>query len=164
MSEPTFYQRVKPYIYFFLGFLWGGVIVFLCMAAWLKNNIVCEYASHFNFDDTCRKLQENVKKTEGWEIKNVPCALPATLDSDRVQMFKLCNAKYAGAMINHARTRASSCFLPCQFSVYERDGKTYIARLNIGIFGVFLGDPVQTIILDQVLPEQRGILAPLVHK
>ncbi len=162
MSIPSFYQRIKPYLFFSIGLMWGLVIAFILMFSWAQNSAILEYESRYNFEETCARLDSAIQLVPGWEMKVVPCALPQTLDNDRIKMFKLCNASYAGAMINDAPTRAISSVLPCQFSIYERDGKTYIARLNIGLIGILLGDPAQTIILQQVLPDQKEILTPLV--
>jgi len=32
-----------------------------------------------------------------------------------------------------------SAMIPCSLAVYEKDGKTYVARMNVGLLGTLLG-------------------------
>lgn len=144
---------------FGVGFLWGIVITFIVGILYLRNSLVYETQCTSGFDKTVSGISERVKEMKGWTVKTVPCALPLTSDKCKMRVFKLCNAEYAGQMLNNPHDRRVSAVIPCTFAVYEKpDGGTYLARMNVGLLGFILGGEPGRIFPSKIALEQKNML------
>ena len=100
-------------------------------------------------------------KQPGWTVRTVPCGLPAPEKGSRIAVFEICSRKYAGMILKDPGSRKTAAVLPCKVAIYERDGKTWIARLNAPVFMRLLGGTPAEIFSVGVTPEQTRMLQGL---
>ena len=150
---------------FFAGLLWGGVLVFIFGTLYLRSHTVLEYTSKYGFDETVRKIVENVSKSKGWSVKVGGCALPKASDGSKMRILKLCQADYAKKMLSDGRDRKVSAIIPCTFAVYGKpDGKTYVSRLNVSLAGRLLGGAPGELFTGNITKEQELMLRGIVEE
>ena len=53
--------------------------------------------------------------------------------------------------------------LPCKIAIYERNGRTYFARLNAAVFMRLLGGTAAEVFGQGILPEQTAMLYGLLR-
>lgn len=148
---------------FFAGLLWGLVLMFIFSVTYLRRNVVLEYKSKYGFEDTVKKLADNVMATKGWTVKVGGCNLPQAKDGCKMRLLKLCNLKYAEAMLADENDRKVSAIIPCSMAVYQKpDGKTYISRLNVSLVGRFLGGEPGIFFPNVIAPEQDAALKNII--
>lgn len=145
----------------FLGLLIGLLLMLIAGTLFLRNNYIQTFECAHNFQYSVELLKKQVKQNPQWILRRVACTLPATVDSQQIAMFNLCSTKYANALLNNPKTRQASALIPCQISLYEKEGKCYLSRTNIGLIGILLGGDFQSIFTFLINPEQELILLPL---
>lgn len=127
--------------------------------------MILEYESRYNFQETTRLFEENVKRA-GWSIVQVfdykEILGEKGFDILEVQIFAVCSGKHSGAILELDHERMVSPLMPCTISIYEKsDGKTYIALLNSGEvaqpFGGVIAETMQAVAL-----ETKAIISDLV--
>lgn len=115
--------------------------------------MVLEYESRYDFEETTRLFEEKVKGA-GWSIVQVfdykEILGEKGFDILNVKIFAVCSGKYSGAILELDNERMVSPLMPCTISIYEKsDGKTYIAQLNSGEvaepFGVVVAETMQAV-------------------
>lgn len=144
---------------FAIGMLWGAAIVFFAGVLYMRNSLIQERVSHLPFDEVVTKIQKTSERFPAWTVQSAGCTLPASGDGTRMHTFRLCHRTYAGDLIMQEADRKVSCTLPCTFSVYEKkDGKTYLARMNVSLLGRLLGGAPAQVFPKRVNPEQEAIL------
>lgn len=150
-----FLKKVRSVIPFFSGLCMGSALTLIGGFFLLKTQIILETECHSDFITAQKKLTETINRYKMWEIKPVSCGFPLTADSSRISMFQLCNAKYAPALLNHPNSRKAAAFIPCRAAIYEKEGKTYLARLNVRLLGRLIGYPADELFNDGIAPDQE---------
>lgn len=115
--------------------------------------MILEYESKYDFQETTIRFQENVKNA-GWSIVQIfdykEILGEKGFDILDIQIFAVCSGKHSGAILSLDDERMVSPLMPCTISIYEKsDGKTYIAQLNSGEvalpFGGVIAETMMTV-------------------
>jgi len=141
-----------------LGLLWGMVLVFAAGIWFLRTNLIEQRECPLSWETAISKFPEAVMKNSGWTVRTVPCGLPAPVKGSRIAVFEICSRKYAGAILKDPEARKTAAVLPCKIAIYERGDKTFIARLNGGVFMRLLGGTAAEVFTDGIRPEQSVML------
>ena len=107
-----------------------------------QTQMVKEIKSPKSFEETCEAIEKIIPEfaREGWgfpinkwdfyksfENKNIDVP-----NIRKLTVYFVCNAKLAAKVIN--TNNAMAGIMPCSWAVMEKtDGKTYIAKMNIGL-------------------------------
>ncbi len=155
----------KGPVLFLFGLILGVGLTLLLTFVVISKNVFVVMESKYGFSQTIEHLEESVAENK-WSVPH-RYDLRATLESkglqvDSVNVFSLCNPKFAYEILSSDDNRLVSAIMPCRVSVYEKDGKTYISMLNSGLFGRFLGKEVKEV-LETASSENMKILEPLVE-
>lgn len=128
-------------------------------------NMFLENQSKYNFEETIAKLEEEVKNAS-WGLIHVH-DLQGILkgkgfDVKAVQVFEVCKPTYANQLLSNDELRIYSNLMPCRLSVYEKeDGKTYISRMNNGMFAGLIGGEAKEV-MSGAYEEVENFVANLV--
>jgi uncharacterized protein (DUF302 family) len=147
---------------FAAGVLWGIALAFVFGVIYLRSSLIVERKSPFGFRETFAKLWMEAKNTDGWVVKPVSCSLPQPRDGSKVAVMKLCHGKLAARLMDNPSSRDVSAMIPCSFAVYEKDGTTYIARMNVGLLGALLGGNAAMVFQRNVEPDQVRMVESVV--
>ena len=151
----------NKWVWFGLGLLWGTALVFAAGVFFLRGNLIKETECPLPWEKAVEEFPRQVMKQPGWTVRTVPCGLPAPKPGSRIAVFEICSRKYAGMILKDPDSRKTAAILPCQFAVYERDGRTWIARLNAPVFTRLLGGTPAEVFSTGVTPEQQLMLRGL---
>ncbi len=123
-------------------------VVVAILVAWIfvlvmKSKMVIAIKSKYNFEETCKKLEEVVPKGEGWGFP-IPAwefyksQLKKNLTYDNIKNCKIyfvCKSVYANKVVRD--DPKWSGIMPCSWAVYEMtNGDTYIAKMNISLMSM----------------------------
>lgn len=109
-------------------------------------NMFIEGQSKFDFNGTVEAL-ETLIKNGGWGLKHTHDLAGMLKEKDfnvlPAKAMEICKPPLANEVLAQDATRIYSNMMPCRLSVYEKeDGKTYISRMNIEMFGNMIGGDV----------------------
>ena len=127
----------RNYIYLFLGFLLGIMVLGVGGYLGMQRLMVVETESPSSFDDTIQAITEAANDS-GWKVPKV-YRLCKSLEKEGnkirpVAVIELCKPEYASELLSSDDTRLVSSFMPCRISVYETaDGKVVVSRMNTGL-------------------------------
>lgn len=148
---------------FAAGFLWGITFTFIFGVIFLRHSLIYEYESKLGYDETVKQIKTNAKNTKGWVVQfGAGCKMPKIKDGSKITIMKLCNGQYGSKLLNGDNTRKTSTIIPCTFSIYQKNGKTYLARVNVSLLGSLLGGEAAKIFTGKVTPEQEQMLQGVV--
>lgn len=150
-------------LWFGTGLLWGLALAAAAGIWFLRTNLIEEKESALPYEQTVQILPQQVLRQSGWTLRTVPCGLPVQETGKRITVFEICSRKYAGKILNDPDARKTAAVLPCKIAVYERNGKTYIARLNAAVFMRLLGGTAAEVFGQGILPEQTAMLYGLLR-
>ena len=153
--------KYNKWLWFGAGLLWGAVLVFACGIFFLRHALIAETESPLPWEKAVEEFPRLVMKQPGWIVRTVPCGLPVPVKGARIMVFEICSRKFAGAILNDPDARKTAAVLPCKIAIYERGGKTFIARLNAPVFMRLLGGTPAEVFAGGILPEQSLMLDPL---
>ena len=110
-----------------------------------------ENESKYDFSETVEKLTAEINKT-GWKVSVVHDLQDAlkknSIDVLPVKVFALCNPEHSSRILLKDEERFVSSLMPCRVSVYEKsNGKTYISRMNTGLFAKSIGGIVEEVMV-----------------
>ena len=115
----------------------------------LASLLVVEVQSPLGFDETLNHIESRAKSIK-WKVpkkwkanfqKNFMKI--AKKDIGPMRLLKMCEPFIAADLLEKDENKYLSVMMPCTFSVYQKsDGKTYIAMMNLAIFGWALGGDV----------------------
>lgn len=145
--------------------LLGAVPAPVLAASQPQMQMILEYESRYDFEETTQRFEEKVK-SNGWSIVQVfdykEILGKKGFDILNVKIFAVCSGKYSGAILELDDERMVSPLMPCTISIYEKsDGKTYIAQLNSGeVAQPFGGVIAET--MESVAQETQSMIQDLV--
>jgi len=145
---------------FSAGIFIGVVFMLLVMTWFFRNGMIQSVASPFGFDETVSKTEAAIKQA-GWGIPgqinvNAMTAKKGIEIAPRVHIIELCKPEYAKAVLEDQSHFAA--MMPCRIGIYEKDGRTYIAKLNTGMMSKFLGGVAKKM-MGRVGAEEKEIVA-----
>ncbi|SFI27882.1 Uncharacterized conserved protein, DUF302 family [Tindallia magadiensis] len=136
-----------------LMLLMGMVQMPVMAASQPQMEMILEYESKYNFEETTRRFEENVEEA-GWSIVQVfnykEILAERGFDIENIKIYAVCSGQHSAAILELDDERMVSPLMPCTISIYEKsDGKTYVAQLNSGEvaqpFGGVIADTMMTV-------------------
>ena len=125
----------------------GGTLYYLRVN--MGQLLVMEVQSPLGFEETLAHIERKAKSV-GWKVpkkwkanfhKNFKKI--AKKDIGPMKLLKMCEPYIAADLLIADKNKFLSVMMPCTFSVYEKsDGKTYIAMMNLELFGNAMGGDV----------------------
>jgi len=148
----------------FLGGLVAGVGgVGITGVKLFQTQMVKEIESPKSFEETCEAIERVIPEfaSEGWgfpfdkwnfykvfEDRNIDVP-----NIRKLTVYFVCNAKLAAKVIN--TNNAMAGIMPCSWAVMEKtDGKTYIAKMNIGLMAKIFTGPIREA-MDKVEADEK---------
>ncbi len=112
--------------------------------------MIYEVESPYDFEGTVQRIGAEIKAT-GWKV-------PKTYDWVKIAekgggdiggpmvMYELCKPEHAIAILKQDAFKHLSVLMPCALSIYQkRDGKTYVAYLNVDMIAGMYGPGISEI-------------------
>lgn len=127
---------------FLAGLFSGFVILGLFLTFVFPRLMFSINESKYDFEKTVEMLGESVKE-QSWRM-------PGQYDLQQimatngfqvkpVKVFSICKPDIAVRILDKDNDRHVSAMMPCRVAVFEKaDGKTYISRINAGLFARLL--------------------------
>lgn len=152
---------------FLFGLILGIAATLIFLLIFLSKTMFIVDESRLGFEETVAKISENIPVNK-WSMpyrydlqetmkKNGYDVLPVTV-------FSMCQPGHASKILSSKNHRFVSALMPCRVSVFTKeDGKTYISRLNAGLFSKLMGPQVRGT-MSQVFAESELILEPIIKK
>lgn len=142
----------RPFKVFFAGLLSGIIISGFLLFFVFPKLMFTVSESKYNFDQTTEILTESVKENN-WNLSH-QYDLQQTMakhgyEVKPVKVFSICKPDIAIRVLGSDNDRHISSMMPCRVAIYEKaDGKTYIARMNAGLFSFLLGGNAKAVMGD----------------
>ncbi|MBN1821032.1 MAG: DUF302 domain-containing protein [Prolixibacteraceae bacterium] len=152
---------------FLTGLISGVIITVVMIVLVLPGKMFLVNESKLNFKETTEKIIEQAAEYK-WSMPH-QYDLQATMKKNGfevlpVTVFSLCQPQFANKILSGSEERLVSAIMPCRVAVYEaKDGKTYISRLNAGMFSKLMGKKIRNI-MGEVAVENEQILEPIIKK
>lgn len=137
---------------FIFGLLSGIIISGLVVYFSFSKLMFTVSESKYNFDQTTEILTESVKENN-WNLSH-QYDLQQTMakhghEVKPVKVFSICKPDIAIRVLGSDNDRHISSMMPCRVAIYEKaNGKTYIARMNAGLFAILLGGQATAVMGD----------------
>ncbi len=128
---------------FLTGLFSGIIIIGLFLAVVLPRMLFTVNESKYDFDKTVEIITEQAQANK-WNMPH-QYDLQQTMakhgfEVSPVRVFSLCKPDIAVRILGSDSDRHLSVLMPCRISVYQKaDGKTYISRMNAGLFARLIG-------------------------
>lgn len=139
------------------GLLTGAVLLALAIRLAAPQLILNERVSPLDYHETIAKIESAVTNG-GWVISSKMDMQKSLAKHGqtvpRVTLLKICEPRYAAAILNDEKALPVSLMMPCTISIYEKpDRKTYVATMNAGLMGRMFGGTVASVMAKAVAPE-----------
>ena len=127
---------------FLIGFISGIILIGLFLAFIIPKMLFSVNESKYDFDQTVDLFTESTKN-KNWKM-------PYQYDLQQimanngfevkpVKVFSICKPDIAVRILNNDHDRHISAIMPCRVAIYQKtNGKTYISRMNAGLFAKLL--------------------------
>jgi uncharacterized protein (DUF302 family) len=108
-----------------------------------------ENQSRLPYEMTLETLAASIQ-AGGWKVL-ISHDLKAILDGKGynvlpVTVMEMCNPRHSSRLLAGDDDRNMASLMPCRVAVYEKsDGKTYVSRMNAGMFAGMLGGLVEEV-------------------
>lgn len=128
---------------FLAGLFSGFVILGLFLTYVFPRLMFTVSESKYDFNRTVDELTESTK-INNWKMPNQydlqQIMANNGFEVKPVKVFSICKPDIAVRILNNDKDRHISAMMPCRVAIYEKsDGKTYISRINPGLFARLLG-------------------------
>lgn len=137
---------------FFIGLFSGFVIIGLFLTFVFPKMLFSVNESKYSFEQTTEIFTDSVKK-RNWNLPH-QYDLQETMAKNGfvvrpVKIFSICKPDIAVRILGNDNDRHISAMMPCRIAIYEKaDGKTYISRMNAGLFAKLLGGKASAVMGD----------------
>lgn len=137
---------------FFIGLFSGFVIIGLFLTFVFPKMLFSVNESKYSFEQTTEIFTDFVKK-RNWNLPH-QYDLQETMAKNGfvvrpVKIFSICKPDIAVRILGNDNDRHISAMMPCRIAIYEKaDGKTYISRMNAGLFAKLLGGKASAVMGD----------------
>lgn len=134
---------LKKSIIFLSGLISGFILLALVLTFVVSKMMFTVSESKYDFAKTAEIITESVKNNN-WSLPH-QYNLQKTMekhgfDVRPVIIFSICKPDIAVRILGNDDDRHIAAMMPCRIAIYEKaDGKTYISRMNAGLFSKLLG-------------------------
>jgi uncharacterized protein (DUF302 family) len=111
-----------------------------------------EKESPYSYDETVQKVEESYKK-HGWQVLSVKDTGAEFVKNGKppigkVTNMKVCSAPHAYKLLSKDENKHIVTMMPCGVGIYEKNGKVYVATMNLNLMkNFFKGDVKDTMAL-----------------
>ncbi len=147
----------------------ASVIITAIVVGWifvvvLRAKMISTTKSKYNFEETCKKIEEVVPEGEGWGFplpawEFYQSQIKKNLKYDNIKNCKIyfvCKPVYANKVVND--DPKWSGIMPCSWSVYElTNGDVYVAKMNIPLMSKMFTGVLGTV-MKKVAKEEEEFL------
>ncbi len=111
--------------------------------------MIIEVESPYSYQETLSRFNENVKKF-GWKVPKKYDWVKMLKNKGEIGgpmvMYELCKPNHAFALLQNDAYKHLSVMMPCATSFYQkRNGKTYVAYLNVEMIATMYGGEIAEI-------------------
>jgi uncharacterized protein (DUF302 family) len=137
---------------FFAGLFSGFIILGLFLTFVFPGLMFSVNQSKFDFDRTIEVVTQatkdnNWKMPGQYDLQQIMANNGFTVKP--VTVFSICKPDIAIRILGEDKHQHISAMMPCRVAIYEKaDGKTYISRINPGLFAKLLGGKAGAIMGD----------------
>jgi uncharacterized protein (DUF302 family) len=140
------------------GIAIGIVITVVGMMTLMPKMMIHERKSPLGYEETIDQLT-TVITNGGWIISqkiNMQQSIAKYGKTiPRVTLLKICQADYAGRILNTDDAMFVSVMMPCTIAVYQKsDGKTYVSTMNTGMMGRLFGGVIAEVMAGSVAKDE----------
>jgi uncharacterized protein (DUF302 family) len=137
---------------FLAGLFSGFILIGLFAIIALPKLLFSVNESKYDFDQTVEILTESTK-SNNWKMPHEydlqQIMANNGFEVKPVRVFSICKPDIAVRILNNDSDRHVSALMPCRVSIYKKaDGKTYISRMNFGLFAKLLGGKASVVMED----------------
>ena len=134
---------------FFIGLLTGIVVFGLFFVFIIPKMLFSVNESKYDFDQTVELFTESTKN-KSWKMPYQydlqQIMANNGFEVNPVKVFSICKPDIAVQLLNNDKDRHIAAIMPCRIAIYQNtNGKTYISRLNAGLFAKLLGGKASTV-------------------
>jgi len=144
----------------------GGLIVFLVFWNQMPSQMVSIYESAYDLDSTVSHIERKVRAA-GWKMPKVYDLQKSLADEGYavpgIRVFSICNPHHANRLLHQSSTRFVSAMMPCRIAVYEHEGTTHIATMNVALLSSMFGGDIKAV-MTEVAKEQEEMLSEVFAK
>ncbi len=124
--------------------LFTAIVLIVLFAYLIRTKTMSITESRYGFEETCSRLEEVVKQTDGWGLPIEPWDFYQFLTNKdfefhtikNCKIYFVCNPTNANKIVNFNPIWTG--LLPCSWAVYElKNGKVYVSKLNISLMSKF---------------------------
>jgi uncharacterized protein (DUF302 family) len=142
------------------GAVIGGLLVFFVLWNQMPSQMISIYKSPYDLESTVEHIERQVTDA-GWKMPAV-YDLQKSLAADGydvpgIRVFSICNPHHANRLLGKSPTRFVSAMMPCRIAVYEHEGKTHVATMNVELLSSMFGGEIESVMAD-VAKEQDEML------
>jgi len=104
---------------------------------------------------------------KGWQVPKIYDLQNSLVEAGykefgRVKILSMCQPDHAYKILSIEENKKISSMMPCRIGVYEsKNGKTYIARMNIGLMSKMFGGTIEEV-MGKVAAEEHDMLHELI--
>lgn len=137
---------------FLIGLLSGILLTILAAVLVLPKMLFIESESKYNFEETASLISSGTTEN-GWAMPH-QYDLQATMKKHGfevrpVTVFSVCSPVLANQILGSNNDQVVSAMMPCRISIYQKnDGKTYISRMNAGLFSKLMGGKTKKVMTE----------------
>jgi uncharacterized protein (DUF302 family) len=137
---------------FFIGLFSGFIIIGLFLTFVFPRMLFSLNESKYDFEKTAEVLTLSVQENS-WKMPhqyNLQQIMANNgFEVKPVKIFSICKPDIAVQILNNDKDRHISAMMPCRIAIYEKaDGKTYISRMNAGLFAKLMGGKASAVMGD----------------
>lgn len=151
-------EKCSFYLALSTGFLLGIAVMFFAGVIVLRSRILPEYECKYSFEEMVKLFPLKAEENPAWICRKVQCGVPYMKEGERIAVFELCNSKYAAKLLKDPQSRKAGSMIPCKVAIYEKNGKVYLARLNLALFTRLVGGNTAEVFHKDIIPEQKVML------
>lgn len=155
-------QIIKYLFPAIIGIIIAGIIMWLSMPGMM---LIVHESRYNSVEETASRLQTAIK-ANGWTSPpirdmNKTMADQGVLMDKNVKIVELCNAQYAKDVL--MTNPEISTLMPCAWGIYkEKDGKVYIAGMNMKLMGKIFGGNIAQVMGNAVAKDEERILKAVI--
>lgn len=145
-------MKLKNTIMFISGLILGILLTVLLLAYIFPKMMFTVSESKYDFDQTVEVLSQSVSDNK-WSMPH-QYDLQQTMAKHGfevlpVKVLSICKPDVAVRILNNDIDRHISAMMPCRVAIYKKaDGKTYVSRMNAGLFAKLMGGKASAVMGD----------------
>lgn len=148
-----------------ISFFIGGLILGIALTGFIiafsmPRMMLTVHESKLSFDETVAAI-ENSAVEQGWKVPKIYDIQKNLVDAGhtemtRLKIISLCSPEHAYEILKEDSRKKVSAIMPCRLGVYEaKDGKVYVAGLNVGLMSKMFGGVIEDVMSDAAKSEKK---------